>query len=321
MILAVSAGRAACSRSRTRACSRTRSTSPTARCGRSWSRAPTSLLLDVNRSYAENVASAREFGHTRSPCATGRSTTSSASSTSRTCSSPAVGVAAIGPSVDRAGAAVTSPRTRDRAACSRSSRGRGSTSASSSTSTAAPPGSSRLEDVLEELIGEIQDEFDQEAPKVQTLPDGRLAVDAAFTMDELEGRDRRRGSRRGGRHARRPRPGAARPDRAGRRLDPDRRPEGRGASGCGAADPALASRAARRSRREGRSPGTYGLLERMQARGLRLTGQRKLLAGLLESADGAPRRRGGLPHREEEGPGTSTAPPSTARSTRSRSSA
>ena len=34
-----------------------------------------------------------------------------------------------------------------------------------------------------------------------------------------------------------------------------------------------------------RTPANDGLLERMKARGLRLTGQRKVLAGLLETAD------------------------------------
>ena len=43
-----------------------------------------------------------------------------------------------------------------------------------------------LEDVLEELIGEIQDEFDQESPRVQHLPDGRLLLDASMTIAELE---------------------------------------------------------------------------------------------------------------------------------------
>jgi CBS domain containing-hemolysin-like protein len=43
-----------------------------------------------------------------------------------------------------------------------------------------------LEDILEELIGDIQDEFDQEAPRVQTQPDGRLMIDAALTIAELE---------------------------------------------------------------------------------------------------------------------------------------
>jgi CBS domain containing-hemolysin-like protein len=42
-----------------------------------------------------------------------------------------------------------------------------------------------LEDVLEELTGEIQDEFDQEEPKVRRLPDGLLSVDAALPLDEL----------------------------------------------------------------------------------------------------------------------------------------
>lgn len=43
-----------------------------------------------------------------------------------------------------------------------------------------------LEDVLEELIGEIQDEFDQEAPLVQRASDGRVLVDASLGLDEME---------------------------------------------------------------------------------------------------------------------------------------
>jgi CBS domain containing-hemolysin-like protein len=43
-----------------------------------------------------------------------------------------------------------------------------------------------MEDILEELIGEIQDEFDQESPRVQALPDGRLLVDASMTIGEFE---------------------------------------------------------------------------------------------------------------------------------------
>jgi CBS domain containing-hemolysin-like protein len=43
-----------------------------------------------------------------------------------------------------------------------------------------------LEDVLEELTGEIQDEFDQEPAKVQPLPGGRVAVDASLPKDEIE---------------------------------------------------------------------------------------------------------------------------------------
>ena len=43
-----------------------------------------------------------------------------------------------------------------------------------------------LEDVLEELTGEIQDEFDQEEPKVRRLPDGSFSVDATLPLDETE---------------------------------------------------------------------------------------------------------------------------------------
>jgi CBS domain containing-hemolysin-like protein len=42
-----------------------------------------------------------------------------------------------------------------------------------------------LEDVLEELIGEIQDEFDEEMPKIHALEDGRLSVDASLPVNEL----------------------------------------------------------------------------------------------------------------------------------------
>lgn len=45
-----------------------------------------------------------------------------------------------------------------------------------------------LEDVLEELTGEIQDEFDQEPPKVLDVGSGRFSVDASLPVDELEER-------------------------------------------------------------------------------------------------------------------------------------
>ena len=45
-----------------------------------------------------------------------------------------------------------------------------------------------LEDVLEELTGEIQDEFDQEEPKVQSLSNGRISVDATLPLDEIQER-------------------------------------------------------------------------------------------------------------------------------------
>ncbi len=43
-----------------------------------------------------------------------------------------------------------------------------------------------LEDVLEELTGEIQDEFDQEPPKVLDVGGGRVSVDASLPLDDIE---------------------------------------------------------------------------------------------------------------------------------------
>ena len=90
-----------------------------------------------------------------------------------------------------------------------------------------------LEDCLEELVGEIVDEYDAEAPPVERLPDGDLLVAGGMPIDDLNdlldaGPPRRRlGHRRRVpvRHAR-ARPGARRVDRP-RRLAVHRR-RGRG---------------------------------------------------------------------------------------------
>ncbi len=42
-----------------------------------------------------------------------------------------------------------------------------------------------LEDLIEELVGEIVDEFDTEEPEIQRLPDGEISVSARFGVDEL----------------------------------------------------------------------------------------------------------------------------------------
>jgi CBS domain containing-hemolysin-like protein len=42
-----------------------------------------------------------------------------------------------------------------------------------------------LENVLEELVGPIQDEFDREPPPIQDLGDGSFEVDAAVPLDRL----------------------------------------------------------------------------------------------------------------------------------------
>ena len=43
-----------------------------------------------------------------------------------------------------------------------------------------------IQDVVEELIGEVQDEFDLEAPPIEPLPDGSYSVDGSTRVDYLE---------------------------------------------------------------------------------------------------------------------------------------
>ena len=42
-----------------------------------------------------------------------------------------------------------------------------------------------IEDILEEIVGEITDEYDREAPEVEDLGDGRVRVAATLHIDDL----------------------------------------------------------------------------------------------------------------------------------------
>jgi CBS domain containing-hemolysin-like protein len=43
-----------------------------------------------------------------------------------------------------------------------------------------------IEDILEEIVGEITDEYDRELPRIEQLPDGAARVTARLGVDELE---------------------------------------------------------------------------------------------------------------------------------------
>jgi CBS domain containing-hemolysin-like protein len=43
-----------------------------------------------------------------------------------------------------------------------------------------------IEDILEEIVGEITDEYDREAPRVEQLEDGRLRVSVRVPVDDVE---------------------------------------------------------------------------------------------------------------------------------------
>ena len=43
-----------------------------------------------------------------------------------------------------------------------------------------------IEDILEEIVGEITDEYDREAPRVEELPDGSVRVNVRLPVDDIE---------------------------------------------------------------------------------------------------------------------------------------
>ena len=57
---------------------------------------------------------------------------------------------------------------------------------SSWTSTAAPRASSTIENAIEELLGQIQDEYDEEKPGFEPAGDRAYVLEGALRLDDLE---------------------------------------------------------------------------------------------------------------------------------------
>ena len=68
-----------------------------------------------------------------------------------------------------------------------------------------------LDDLLEEIVGEIEDEFDLPDETVERVDDGTIRIDGTFTIDDFNERVRRRPAARGLPHDRRLRLRPARP--------------------------------------------------------------------------------------------------------------
>ena len=144
------------------------------------------LSLDLARSYAENTARAREYGHTRLPVCDG--------SVDRVIGIVNVKDLFIAPP-PTAGAADLRTLARPPLFLPANAKIQQALASFQKHHVhlaivvdeyGGTAGIVTLEDVLEELIGEIQDEFDQESPRIQPLPGGRLAADASVTVDEIE---------------------------------------------------------------------------------------------------------------------------------------
>jgi len=144
------------------------------------------LWLDANRSYAEGVARAREFGHTRIPLCDG--TIDSVIGIIHVKDlfiqpPPSVGRPTLSALARRPLFVPDNAKIQQALALFQRQKFHLGIVVDEYGGTA---GLVTLEDILEELIGEIQDEFDQETPRVQTGPDGRLLLDASLTITELE---------------------------------------------------------------------------------------------------------------------------------------
>ena len=99
-----------------------------------------------------------------------------------------------------------------------------------------------LEDLLEEIVGEIEDEFDLPDESVERLDETHIRIDGTFPIDDFNEQFGTEARGRGLPHDGRDGLRRARPRARGRRRGPDRRAGAAGDRDRGLADPAARGR-------------------------------------------------------------------------------
>ena len=146
---------------------------------------PDMTVAPVEAAMPEVLDLILQKGYSRIPVYRATSTTSSASSTRRTCFGTCTRARATCRSRRSCGRRSSCRRRRRSPTCCARCRSGRSTSPSCSDEYGSTAGLITIEDLLEEIVGEIADEYDREEPEAVPLADGRYRVDGRMSVDDL----------------------------------------------------------------------------------------------------------------------------------------